>query len=310
MAWLEIHQELLHHPKVYRLASALGLSKYDVIGRLFAFWSWALDYADSGDITSFGAGFIADAMGWSGDPQALIDALANCGDEAHAGFIEKLDGKIIIHDWDDYMGRLLEMREKNKERQAKHRRKKKEETENALCNGYVADNSDTSNALRNALRNDNVTEPSNGYVTGLPNQTKPNLTEPNLTQPKDKRPPVAPPSENCPGDIDLTDAEIDALVMLAKMYILCPDYPADPPEEKRFIRELTQDYPGVPLAAEFHKARNWLKDNFDKKRKNLRSFLRNWITKAAKEYKDGKKIVGYRDVVEFVPAEEGSVVNA
>ena len=62
MAWIESHQELARHPKTRKLARRLGVNLPTAIGHLHMFWWWAMDYSKSGDITSFDAIDIADAV--------------------------------------------------------------------------------------------------------------------------------------------------------------------------------------------------------------------------------------------------------
>lgn len=101
MAWIESHQELGAHPKLGRLARALGVSRPTALGHLHLLWYWALDYAPSGDISRYRASEIARAAEWEGKPGVFTKALRD------AGF---LDPGQVIHDWPDYAGKLIERR--------------------------------------------------------------------------------------------------------------------------------------------------------------------------------------------------------
>ncbi|MCR5346180.1 MAG: hypothetical protein K6E38_00210 [Fretibacterium sp.] len=295
MAWIEVHQELIQHPKLKRLARMLNVSKFEAAGRLFAFWCWALDYADNGNLSRFDASDIADAMEWDGDPQCLIDAMIECGPGDSSGFIERRDGALFVHDWNDYMGRLLSMREKNRERQKRFQHKK------AAVAGA---------AVMSPLSNDNITVMSpldNRNITGLPNQTVPNQTKQGQKNKNTDSAPVSPkPAEPI---LDLEGAQ--ALTTLTQMYELCPDYVPDPPKEIRLVQELQQEHPGVPIVAEFRKARDWLEGKPVKERKkNLRAFLRNWVSNAVNRYGAGRKFAVYQEVATFVPDTGGGAGNA
>lgn len=111
MAWIESHQELARHPKTKRLARLLGCSVPAAIGHLHLLWWWATDYAPDGDLTSFSAEDVAEAVMWEGECESLVTALRE------ARF---LDGS-RIHDWDTYAGRLLERRFENARRMRKVR---------------------------------------------------------------------------------------------------------------------------------------------------------------------------------------------
>lgn len=112
MAWIESHQSLAHHPKTARLGRALGCSKHEAIGILHCLWWWALDYAEDGNIGRFDAAEVADGCQWDKEPEALLAGLRV------AGF---LDPNGIIHDWDEYAGRLIENRRRDAARKREAR---------------------------------------------------------------------------------------------------------------------------------------------------------------------------------------------
>ena len=132
MAWIELHQSLTTHKKTRRLARALGLGVPEgipqAIGHLCMFWLWCVDGTDDGSLADLDAQDIADAAGWTGDPRVFADAM--CAAE----FIDKgPDGIMAIHDWDDYIGRLIRLREetkrKEKMRKREYRERKKAEAQ-------------------------------------------------------------------------------------------------------------------------------------------------------------------------------------
>lgn len=114
MAWLESHQSLRDHPKKDRLAELLfngtvpnDVSDYAAAGLLHYLWYWALDYAHDGDLAKFSDSQVAKGCRWNGDSLLLVKALIE------AGFVNK---DRSLHDWDEYAGRLLATREKDRER--------------------------------------------------------------------------------------------------------------------------------------------------------------------------------------------------
>lgn len=110
MAWIESHQELKDHPKTEHLAVLLGVPKVQVIGHLHCLWWWAVDYARDGYVTKYPPAVVARGALWDGDPDAFMNALRE------AKWLDP-DGK--LHDWEEYAGRLIEQREKAKERYRK-----------------------------------------------------------------------------------------------------------------------------------------------------------------------------------------------
>lgn len=116
MAWIESHDTLKDHHKTRKAARLLGVSIPAMIGHLHLLWHWCLTFAEEGDLTGYDAHDIADAMMWEGEPQALVDALLNCGREGKAGFLAHgPDGSLLVHDWWDYAGQLIKTRQESAE---------------------------------------------------------------------------------------------------------------------------------------------------------------------------------------------------
>lgn len=105
MAWLETHQSLGQHPKLFRLAEELKINSAQAIGHLLYMWWWALDYAPNGDLSKFSAAEISCAARWPGDGSAFSAAIKKC-------LWIDLNGN--IHDWIDYAGHYLLGRERQK----------------------------------------------------------------------------------------------------------------------------------------------------------------------------------------------------
>ena len=118
MAWIELHQSLISHPKTKRLARRLGLPIPAAVGYLACLWCWCLEYAQDGNLSRYDAEELADAAMYQGnDSEGFVIALVE------AGFLERVNG-LQIHDWHDYAGRLVERRAANakrmKDARAKH----------------------------------------------------------------------------------------------------------------------------------------------------------------------------------------------
>lgn len=113
MAYIESHQEVDDHPKTRKAARLLGIGIPQMIGHLHIFWHWALDYAPSGDVTGYPAEDLADGARWEGDAKQFVQALIDCrisGDKA--GYLECTeDGRVLLHDWHEYGGKLLAKRQ-------------------------------------------------------------------------------------------------------------------------------------------------------------------------------------------------------
>jgi hypothetical protein len=74
-----------------------------------------MDYAPDGDLDAVDAEEIAIAAGWEGEPEEFIEAAIK------AGFIDN-GACLSIHDWQEYAGKLIERREKDRQRKAEARR--------------------------------------------------------------------------------------------------------------------------------------------------------------------------------------------
>ncbi|MGG3452528.1 hypothetical protein [Paenibacillus rhizolycopersici] len=116
MAWLESHQGLARHIKTKRLARKLNITVPEVIGHLHLLWWWAMDNLPDGCLSLLEPEDIADEMMWTGDAQQLIEALIE------VKFIDVIDGRLFIHDWYDYIGRLVDKRKSDAERKRKSRK--------------------------------------------------------------------------------------------------------------------------------------------------------------------------------------------
>ncbi len=118
MAWIESHQDLDDHPKTRKAALILGINVPSVIGHLHILWHWAVSYAPDGDLTDFTLDDIALAARWDGDPEQFVNALLNCRLGAgRVGFLERgEDGRLVIHDWWEYAGKLIVKRQMDAQR--------------------------------------------------------------------------------------------------------------------------------------------------------------------------------------------------
>lgn len=104
MAWIESHQTLRNHPKLFEFSKLIGQDRVVLTGHLLWLWWWCMDYAPDGDLTKFNHHQIALAAGWEGDPSKFVDALIN------SGFVDENGEKRFIHDWLDFCGEIIKKR--------------------------------------------------------------------------------------------------------------------------------------------------------------------------------------------------------
>lgn len=111
MAWIESHQSLSRHKKTLKTAGRLAVDRHKLIGHLHELWWWALDNVGvDGRLDGMSSYEIALAAQWDGDPKEFVDALID------GGFIDNIDGCLVLHDWYDYAGKLIERRLQERER--------------------------------------------------------------------------------------------------------------------------------------------------------------------------------------------------
>ena len=108
MAYIEVHQELIDHPKIKRMSRMLGIHPMQAVGHVLGLWCWALDYALDGDVSRFDAMDLAEAARWDDDPERLVKALVECGPGGAAGL---LDPDWRLHDWRMYTAGLAAARQ-------------------------------------------------------------------------------------------------------------------------------------------------------------------------------------------------------
>lgn len=109
MAWIESHEDIWDHHKLYRLCTAVNQPDYAVVGRLHSLWHWVLRNAwKDADLTPWGDEIVEKVSRWDGEKGVWLTALRECG---------FLDG-FVVHGWLKRAGRLVQDRRRNERRKA------------------------------------------------------------------------------------------------------------------------------------------------------------------------------------------------
>lgn len=126
MAWLESHQAVWESAKTRKAARRLGIEEVHLVGHLHSLWHWAIDHAETGDVSKYDAEDLAIAARWRGDADQFLEALIECGPGETPGFLERdgscgppedgRTGRLVIHDWWDYAGKLIARRMRDRAR--------------------------------------------------------------------------------------------------------------------------------------------------------------------------------------------------
>ncbi len=126
------------HPKTLRLQSELGDSGILALIRL---WEHTAAHRWGGVLMEYTPRMIGDVVRWADDPRGLVDALV------HIGFLDKVDGGYLVHDWPEHNPYCTEVEQRiERARKAAEVRWKGDAASNPRSNAG-------SNAGRNASRN-------------------------------------------------------------------------------------------------------------------------------------------------------------
>jgi hypothetical protein len=109
--WIKMRADLHTDPDVARIAAALAVDRYSVIGRLHAFWSWADKHAVDGRVDGATPQFVDEIVQTQGYAQALSDI----------GWL-KFDAKgLVIPKFERHNGSSAKQRALKNQRQARWR---------------------------------------------------------------------------------------------------------------------------------------------------------------------------------------------
>ena len=168
MAWIELHQSLVEHKKMDDLLRESGLSRDTALGRLCILWLWTLSNREDGLLTGVDArrlGQILDLQ--PRRAQSFLDAMVR------SGFLDQSAEGLRVHDWEDYTGRLLEIRRKDRERKRRSRAEASSQEDEADPDPPCETSGESPEPVRG----------TSGENPPLPNPTQPNLTKPDQTKP-------------------------------------------------------------------------------------------------------------------------------
>ncbi len=119
--WFEFHTSLPRHPKTDRLMDVAGIGRATVVGHVAMAIAWAVDFTEDGIIEPARLPALARAADWAGDPASFASAMTE------AGWLDPHSAGWRMHDWDEYVGRLMEQRRKAREKKARQRSGEKPE---------------------------------------------------------------------------------------------------------------------------------------------------------------------------------------
>lgn len=263
MAWLEVHQELREHRKLYACADALGVEPVTMLGMLISLWLWALDNVQDGNLSGISSRSVARAARW---PEKKADKLMAALIDNR--WIDQDGESLSIHDWAEYTGRLMDGRKKDAERKRKKREEKKQKG-----SGHDAEHPKTSGGRPPDIQQTSATGPEKirCYSNSNSNSNILSTVSPNGDTVESN---ILPGAESAPGRSQADD--------LPPAVITIPlndgtEYPISPQN----VAEWESLYPAVDIMGELRKMRGWSLAN-PKKRKTkggIMRFANAWLAK-------------------------------
>ena len=111
-----VYVSLPRHKKVLRLAARLGINRHSAIGLVVDLWAWAMTNSDkTGNLGDVNGEEIAAAVDWRGSSDELVTSLHD------AGFLDGSSGAWMIHEWEEYGGKVMTRLEKERARGKENR---------------------------------------------------------------------------------------------------------------------------------------------------------------------------------------------
>lgn len=230
MAWIESHQSLATHRKLYALCAALNISRAEAIGHLHLLWYWALDNAPDGDLSGISDQTLAEVSGFV-DGMSLrsgkrFEARCHqCGDALRStGFIEVDTNR--LHDWDDYAGRLVDQRRLSLEQRrlgGQRRMAKLSPDARRMLAEQAANARWNASSSRDTMLAEQAKMPAT-----VPNSTLPNSTLPRTTTTPIPSPPPGESSSSSSSVTEIWRKEIGELTpaVAAELELAEARYPA------------------------------------------------------------------------------------
>lgn len=107
-SWLKLRHDLIDAPEIRRLAKSLGVTKDDVLGKLFRCWSWFDRHSHGGRVADETTELVDEIVGFSGFAAALVSV----------GWLAEHQGGIVIPNWDRHNSETAKQRALDASRKA------------------------------------------------------------------------------------------------------------------------------------------------------------------------------------------------
>ena len=118
--YVPLHQGIWSSPKFRRTVRALGVRPVELMGHLAALWHHCLQHCPDGTLDGYEDEDVADAAMWDEDPGELVAVLV-----AKGWLDEDDESGLSVHDWNEYAGRGLNLRKRERERKREQRSRRR-----------------------------------------------------------------------------------------------------------------------------------------------------------------------------------------
>jgi hypothetical protein len=124
--FIPLHTKILTEPKILRLCKLLGKNRPDdrdlIRAKIENLWLWAVEHCQDGDIGDYSSAEIAEFCHYRGNSDKWLNSLIECGTNSEPGFLERTeDGRLTIHNWEIYGGKIIKERERISAKQKRYR---------------------------------------------------------------------------------------------------------------------------------------------------------------------------------------------
>ncbi len=258
MAWIELHQTVWTHRKTLVLAAELGIEPDLAVARVMRLWCWSLDNCPDGDLSALPPAVLAAGANWSGDPEALVNGLLR------AGFLDRQDERLLLHDWWEYAGRLIERRRDDALRKRA-----------ARTRAGPAPASAAASPPSLPLPVPVVPPATDPPPDVQRNRTVPNRTVPNPTEPENDDATLPAPQPVAVAGEAPSDLNHEQRAVLDQLCAVLPGIRGSPHHEQ-LLAALIRDYPAVDLPFEATRCRS----HHGPAHRRWATTFADWVTRA------------------------------
>ena len=270
--FIQVYCEIETHPKFLRLCRLLGKVEYDdkllIRAKLENLWMYAIRFYQDG-IIPFCDEDISCFCGWKEESSLWINSLQE------SGFISRIECGIIIHDWEDYGGKLIKKREQSAERKRNYREERGRNADGTRTergrgeDGSVTDDPKSKSKSKEEEEEKSLKEKKEGEESPAP----PSCSEPLKNAASEPKP---PPKQTRKSKI----IQDESPIIFSFPVIHRNSDPEKWPLHQTLFEKFQDTYPSLDILQECKKAQLWTEANNRKTYGGMAKFLTGWMDRA------------------------------